>query len=413
MSQKIMKSRKQKIIHLLVITTLILPLGSINLFAAENDADDMNVLNDEIEEKRVQIDQINRKIDSYKEKIEAAQGEEATLYGEVALLENRIAKAELDIEATGMDIEAVQLEIALLEHQISELEAQLERQRIILSNILRRINQYDEDSILDLVFGTDSFSDLFDQLRNLEEVNSDLEGALDQAKSAKTNLETQQVSREERLGRLVTLEDKIKVEQLRLENEIGAKEVLISEVQYSEAQFATLMYELRQEEQYIDQQVASLQREIESKLYDSDELGGDSSILSWPADPSYRGISAYFHDPTYPFRHLFEHSGVDIPVVQGTPLKAAAPGYVAWVREGRLYGNYVMIIHTDGIATLYAHLSKHVVSPDQFVSRGETIGLSGGMPGTFGAGLSTGPHLHFEVRLNGIPVNPMNYLVAY
>ncbi|MBU1759171.1 peptidoglycan DD-metalloendopeptidase family protein [Patescibacteria group bacterium] len=383
------------------------------MFAAENAADDVNVLNDEIEEKRVQIEQINRKIDSYKEKIDAAQDEEITLFGEVALLENRIAKTELDIEATNMDIDAVQLEIAVLEHQISELEAKLERQRVILSNILRRINEYDDDTVLELVFGTESFSELFDQLRYLEEVNSDLDGALEEAKLTKENMETQQSSREERLGRLVGLEDKLKVDMLHLENEISAKEVLISEVQYSEAQFATLMYELRQEEQYIDQQVASLQREIESKLYANDELGGDSSILSWPADPSYRGISAYFHDPTYPFRHLFEHSGIDIPAPQGTPLKSPAPGYVAWVRQGQLYGNYIMIVHTDGIATLYAHLSKPLVQPDQFVSRGETIALSGGMPGTSGAGLSTGPHLHFEVRLNGIPVNPLNYLTDY
>jgi len=404
---------KIKLINLLLLSALILPMGTMSLFAAENSVENVNVLSEEIEEKRTQIDQINRKIDSYKEKIEAAQDEEVTLFGEVALLENRIAKTELDIEATNVDIDAVQLEIALLEHQISELEEKLDRQRLILSNILRRINEYDEDSILELVFGTDSFSELFDQLRYLEEVNSDLEGALQEAKSTKDSMETQQQSREDRLERLVGLEDKLKADMLHLEHEIGAKETLIAEVQYSEAQFATLMYELRQEEQYIDQQVAVLQREIEAKLYEGDELGGDSSVLSWPADPTYRGISATFHDPTYPFRHLFEHSGLDIPVAQGTPLKSPAPGYVAWVREGRLYGNYIMIIHTDGIATLYAHLSKPLVEPDQFVSRGETIALSGGMPGTSGAGLSTGPHLHFEVRLNGIPVNPMNYLIDY
>ena len=228
----------------------------------------------------------------------------------------------------------------------------------------------------------------------------------------KGQLEEQQNTKEDNLVRLIDLEKDLEQEQLLLENEIGAKEVLIAQVQYSEAQFAELLYELSQEEQYIETQIGQIQREIEQKIVETDEYG-DATILTWPLDPNYRGISATFHDPTYPFRHLFEHSGVDIPAMQGSPIAAPAPGYVAWVKQGRLYGNYVMIIHTNGIATLYAHLSKPLVQADQFISRGETIGLSGGMPGTSGAGLSTGPHLHFETRLNGIPVDPMNYLVSY
>ena len=136
----------------------------------------------------------------------------------------------------------------------------------------------------------------------------------------------------------------------------------------------------------------------------SDEVG-DSSALSWPLSPE-KGISALFHDPTYPFRHLFEHPGLDLPAPTGTPVKAVAPGYVAWVKVGRQYGNYIMIIHANGTATLYAHLSRTDVEPDQFVARGKVIGAVGS------TGLSTGPHLHFEVRKNGIPTNPLNYLIS-
>ncbi len=404
---------KQKLIQLVILTGLILPMGSMQfVFAEEGTTEKVNELSEVIEEKKVHLDQINRRIESYQEQISAKQAESISLETEVAILENRIAKTGLDIEATELEVETTELEIYAIEAEVLDLEAKLEVQKELLASILRRMNQYDENSLLELVFGTDSFSELFDQLRYLEEVNSDLAATLDDTKGMRDRLEEQQTVKEENLLRLVDLEEELEREIMLLENEVSAKEVLVAEVNYSEAQFASLLYELSQEEQYIEQQIGALQNEIENKILDSD-IYGDATILSWPLDPNYRGISAYYHDPTYPFRHLFEHSGIDIPQMQGTPITAPAPGYVAWVKQGRLYGNYIMVIHTNGIATLYAHLSKPMVSADQFISRGETIALSGGMPGTSGAGLSTGPHLHFEVRLNGIPVNPLNYLVDY
>jgi len=72
---------------------------------------------------------------------------------------------------------------------------------------------------------------------------------------------------------------------------------------------------------------------------------------------------------------------------------------------------YVLIIHTGNLSTLYGHLSQIYITGDQFVNKGDVVGLSGGRPGTVGAGpFVTGPHLHFEVRSNGIPVDPMGYL---
>lgn len=119
-----------------------------------------------------------------------------------------------------------------------------------------------------------------------------------------------------------------------------------------------------------------------------------------------------FHDPNYPFREFGEHSGIDIEVNQGTPVKAANSGIVAEAVDGGNNGySYIIINHENNLSTVYGHLSRVDVSAGEEVSRGGIIGLSGGQIGAPGSGeYTTGPHLHFEIRLNGIAVDPLNYL---
>jgi murein DD-endopeptidase MepM/ murein hydrolase activator NlpD len=98
------------------------------------------------------------------------------------------------------------------------------------------------------------------------------------------------------------------------------------------------------------------------------------------------------------------HPGLDLGVPTGTPIHAAAAGTVVWCGWMSGYGNLVMIDHHNGLATLYGHQSRVAVSCNQNVVQGQVIGYSGS------TGYSTGPHLHFEVRANGTPVDPLGYL---
>ncbi len=400
-----MKEGKHFIIGLFLLA-LALPSQSFLFAQVDTSADAIGTLNLEIDLKRNSIDQLNRQIDVYEAKIEQKQNEAASLLGEVELLENRIAKTKLDIEAAEASIDLTNAEIALVANEIHDQEKILNRDREMIAEVLREVQVLGDGFGLQILFGTESFSQLFDELEHLENVSTDLKGAADHARAARLKLEAKHASSQAKKEQLVAYENSLVERMALLDQEQEAKETLVTQTKNSEAEFRMLLNEVNQEQTFINQQISALQAEIEGRLNQSDEVG-DSSILSWPVDPTVRGISASFHDPTYPFRHLFEHSGLDLPAPTGTPVSSVAPGYVAWTRKGRLYGNYIMVIHTNGVATLYAHLSSINVSPDQFVARGQQIGTVGS------TGFSTGPHLHFEVRKNGIPTNPLNYLISY
>ncbi len=135
----------------------------------------------------------------------------------------------------------------------------------------------------------------------------------------------------------------------------------------------------------------------------------DKPAFSWPV---YGPVSAGFKNKAYVGRFGVQHYGADIVVPQGTPVGSAGDGVVFLVRDGGATGyTYILIGHRNGYATLYGHLSETSVVAGQDVSAGQTIGLSGGKPGTHGAGpMTTASHLHFEVIQSGVNVDPLSVL---
>lgn len=136
---------------------------------------------------------------------------------------------------------------------------------------------------------------------------------------------------------------------------------------------------------------------------------GDASFV-WPIEPE-EGISAHFKDSGYQKRFGMPHHAVDIPAPQGTIVGAAAEGIVTNVTDQGMGFNSLVIRHADGFSTLYGHVTKFLVKEGDHVRAGEPIALSGGKPGTKGAGLmTTGAHLHLALYKDGEVVDPLDYL---
>jgi murein DD-endopeptidase MepM/ murein hydrolase activator NlpD len=365
----------------------------------------------QIKERQQRVKEIDSLIGTYKTKIQAQQGQTASLQNQVLLLDNQIQEKQLSIERAQAQIDTLTLEIQMLEDEIEQKGASIVRQKELISELVRKINQADTTTPLEILLSKKSLSEYFAASEELQKLNNDLGQTVSQLKTVKAELEAKKTDEITKKANIEKEKSTLKEETLALEGEKNFKESLVLQTKNNENTFQRILYELKQQEQGVSTDVSKLEQRLKEQLASADKtLAQGDTFFSWPVDPSTKGISAIFHDPTYPFRNLFEHPGIDMPQPVGTQVHAAAGGYVAWTKTGPSYGNYMMIIHTNGLATVYAHLSKFIAKADTFVSRGDVIGLSGGAPGMQGAGLSTGAHVHFEIRKDGIPTNPEKYL---
>lgn len=404
---------KSRFVVILVVSSLLGQFLCVPTTYAASEAkiikDQADDLNKDITDKRSRVKEIQNLIGSYQDKIKSQENQQLSLSNQVLLLDNRIKEKELRIEAAKAQIDVLNLEIQALGNNIVRQEERINVQKDMISDLVRRLRQADDVDTLQVFLSRPSLSAYFDRVEELKRLEGDLGQALERVKQEKAALESDKQAREAKKTVLEKQKKTLKEEALRLDMERNSKISLLAETKDQQAEFNRMVDELRQQKEATADEIAQLGITLKDKLAAIDEaLAKGETLLLWPAP--VRKITTKFHDPTYPFINLFQHPGIDLRADIGTPIRAAAGGYVAWTKQGKMYGNYIMLIHPGNLATVYGHLTRFNCQPGTYVERGDVIGFTGGMPGTPGAGLSTGPHLHFEVRQDGIPVDPMGFL---
>ncbi|MBU0647130.1 peptidoglycan DD-metalloendopeptidase family protein [Patescibacteria group bacterium] len=376
-----------------------------------NQNEEIKEINRQIDSQQDKIKKMQDQQEVYKGLIKQKQGEKANLNNQLAILDNRLAKAELDIESVATEIERTNLEIKKINLEITDKDQQISKQKDHLITILQLMQKQDQNSSLEILLSNNSFTEFMDQVKYLEDINSEVGETLDSLKESLKELDNQQQSLTKKDKELAKLKEQLGDKQVVLNDEQDNKLFILDQTKSSEKEYQKLLKQAKAEQEQAAAEIVSLEKEARAKLskIQNKKLEFNDSGFIWPV--SKNSITATFHDPSYPFRYLFEHPGVDIRASQGSPVRASASGYVAKAKDAGLGYSYIMIIHGNGLATVYGHVSKIYVKEDEYVVQGQAIGASGGLPGTPGAGrMTTGPHMHFEVRLNGIPVDPMNYL---
>jgi murein DD-endopeptidase MepM/ murein hydrolase activator NlpD len=337
--------------------------------------------------------------------LESAQQKANLTRAYVAELDGQIAHQQGVIADTQAKVHETERQIRFTEAEIVRRQAHLEVRQDLLAQRVRALDKHGSIDYLELVVTSRTFTQLVDRVVIMQQiVRSDqhmvdtLRQERDEVRGLDDRLHAQQV---EQAALLKQQRD----QEAQLEQTRRAQQDALAYYAQLEAQFEQQRQELEAEKARIDGLVSQLQAQYDAQ---AQGLGGGSGRFAWPErGPITQGFGCSDllgepYDPNCPSHHF--HTGIDIGCDFGTPIAAADSGVVSYVNLGwgGGYGNFVLITHGNGYATLYAHLSSIAVSAGQGVRRGQVIGAEGS------TGYSTGPHLHFEIRLNGAYQNPLS-----
>ncbi len=433
-----MNKLKRILCAMLCVCMISIPMAIPTTVSAEDSISDL-------EQQLQQLEQENQKyqkiLDDTKSDIAEKEEYKSALVSKVQVLDEKIAVTREKISSLNDDIKEKQ---DAYDKGLSEVEDQFDA----LANRLRILYMSGNATDLEIIFGAKDFSDLIDKMELVKslansdkELISEIQTKLDELSTKKESLEadkkdleTQQASLksdQDEFNKLISDNDEI-LKNLYASNSEAQNSLESAALQSDEIEAKISQYYAAQKaaaEHAAQASQSSSSSGSSSSSSSSSSSGssssgssssGSSSVIvpsgsgfAWPT-PGFVSLSSeWFED-----REVYNHGGIDIAGagIMGTPVVAAADGTVVatnsscthnWGKSyscgcGGGYGNYVMISHAGGKMTVYGHLTSLTVSTGQSVSRGQVIGYVGS------TGNSTGPHLHYECRLNGVRYNPMS-----
>lgn len=386
-------------------------------------------------------------IDQTQEKALGLKGQLGTLREQIVGFQHEIDASQAKIEIVAKEIGLQSKEITLLEEEIMNRSIALEEQKSILADYMRMMymseNTFKEDhdgqlglSATKLLLSDANIGQTVQQMVSLDMLQHGGQQMLEKLRKSQEMISSIQESVKEKKISLDAMKTKLIAERDVIEDQKLAKEQLLQVTHGEEQIYQKLISESAKQQDESLLQINALQnnfnyvKENLSKLgnavgvtdlqkllddrtrqiYELQQQSDQNSVLQWPVNPNH-GISAFYRDPAYRNRFGVDHQAVDIPTNQGSEIHAPKDGIVYKTKDNGMGYSYIILSHKGQLMTVYGHVSSIMVKEGDTVTAGSVIGLSGGMPGTTGAGyMTTGAHLHFEVLFKGQHVDPLDYL---
>jgi len=415
-----------RIIRFLVIanllTTIFYPMVSLATLADD--------LQNEINQKQAQIQELEKQIANYQAVLKTSQSQESTLKKEIAKMETQIKTLEAQITLTQTKISQTNLKIEGLASDIQTQNIALEKQKNNLGQILRTIDEYDQEDPFSLVMKNQSFSDFLNQTQYIANLQNSVQATLVDIKNLKSGLENQKTEQENQKTELLSLKSQLNGKSLALDDQKGEKQDLLTTTKSQEKQYQAMLTDLQKKRDQIEKEIYQAEEKLRQQINPNSIPPARHGLFVWPAQSqtitqTYGCILSAFARKSYPACDAGGsggfHNGVDIDAEIGDPIRAVMDGTISGVGNlGKYaYGKWITVKHEDGLTTLYGHLSAQSLSVGQKVLAGQIIGYAGN------TGYSTGAHLHFSVYATntfmieqksygplplGGTVSPLNYL---
>jgi len=357
----------------------------------------MPVCADEISDKQQQLEDMNRKIKAQSQKLNTVKKKEKTIMGQVQSLEKDMQTTRKDIAVISDRVDFLQSNLAVTQDEIKILETDLDKQSEILNQRLVFIYEEGDVSYLEVLLASENMQDFltrYDLLSRILQQDRDLIASI---QTKKEELNAKKASLEGQKQQLEENKQSKQEKQQQLDAQIDDKKDILNSVQKEKKAYQQALNEMEQN----SQQLEAIISQIQSKGNPS-KIG--TGAFTWPT-PGYSTITSNYGMRYHPILKVYKlHTGIDIGAPYGVSIHAADSGTVIYSGWMGAYGQAIVIDHGNGISTLYGHQSTLLVSKGTAVNKGQVIGKVGS------TGWSTGAHLHFEVRVNGAPVNPHSYV---
>jgi murein DD-endopeptidase MepM/ murein hydrolase activator NlpD len=386
---------KRLIISFLVVLQVFL------LFSIPAKGDNLEDLKSELENYKAQLEDVRKNLEEVQthqsdilNRLDEINRQMYDLEEDYTFYQTKLAQVSEAIDQTSQSIAKKDAETKVIEKALKE------RQDLIMQRIvaLYRLNQ---GRYLEIIFSSEDFQQFRNRIAYFQRVFKEDQDLLAQTKQliGQLNLDKKQLEEQKALllsqqEQYALLKQNAEEEQKKLEDEYLSKKSELVSLAWEESklkgQESELLKAIEEDQAYIERLLSTT-----TYVYTGEP---SSAGLIWPVNGPV--TSGFGYRPEFGDFHR----GIDIAAPYGTPVAAAADGIVVAAEYRGTYGNMILISHAGGISTVYAHLSGFAVGPGDTVSQGEVIGWIGM------TGLTTGPHLHFEVRVGGQFVNPLEYL---